>query len=452
MAARAILFEEHASVLPHWVASGLRDATVVCFDAHLDLQFIGDERIARLRACRSGEEVAALESRHPLSPLRDTCYGIEDFLFAAARMQVLRRIVWVAPPHVLDAARAGWSALQQMEGVTPAELASFRRVAGGWIEGRVLGVELAVLPWQMLRTCRLEGPVAIDIDADYLVEVPGDRPWIAPAAVVQALGESVPDARELTIARSVGSGFMPLRWRHLADHIAALWEGCEEDARFWDRLSRAQLSGGEREERARSLRELLDERPGCAAAAHALALETADPAQRDALLERAAALDAHYAPDLLRHVSGFRARGRPVDLSGLVRLQKELAGWQGPPERVAAAWVALGLLYADFGRVREAVACDAASRLHGRDRGHPDLALRIGRLELEAGHDDAAQGWLESAAEDDETRVGAWLQLSARAWRVGDHAGAVAWARRAMEAAPAWPDPAPWLRLDPAVP
>ena len=47
--ARATLFEEHASVLPHWVAQGLRDATIVCLDAHLDLQFIAPERIARLR-------------------------------------------------------------------------------------------------------------------------------------------------------------------------------------------------------------------------------------------------------------------------------------------------------------------------------------------------------------------------------------------------------------------
>ncbi|NNU43160.1 hypothetical protein [Ramlibacter montanisoli] len=84
--ARATLFEEHASVLPHWVAQGLRDATIVCLDAHLDLQFIAPERIARLRACASAGELAQLESAHPLSPLRDACYGIEDFLYAAVQL------------------------------------------------------------------------------------------------------------------------------------------------------------------------------------------------------------------------------------------------------------------------------------------------------------------------------------------------------------------------------
>jgi hypothetical protein len=176
-------------------------------------------------------------------------------------------------------------------------------------------------------------------------------------------------------------------------------------------------------------------------------METAEPAERDVFLARAVALDAHYAPDLLREIAGLRARGRPPDLAGVLRLHKALAAWRGPAERVAAAWVALGLLYADFGRLREAIGCDAASRLQGR--GHPDLALRIGGLELAAGRPAAAEPWLQDAAADDETRVAAWLQLSARAWALGDRAAAAAWACRASEAAPAWPDPAPWLAAHP---
>ena len=74
---RATLFEEHASVLPHWVGNGLRDATVVCLDAHLDLHYIAPDRIARLQACRTPAEMRKLESPHPLSPCRDFCYGSE---------------------------------------------------------------------------------------------------------------------------------------------------------------------------------------------------------------------------------------------------------------------------------------------------------------------------------------------------------------------------------------
>src|SRR5215213_1527328 len=113
---RATLFEEHASVLPHWVANGLRDATLVCLDAHLDFHYIAPDRIARLQACSTPAEIRRLESPHPLSPCRDYCYGIEDFLYAAAQLGIVRRLVWVAPPHVLVDLGATLRALRQMEG------------------------------------------------------------------------------------------------------------------------------------------------------------------------------------------------------------------------------------------------------------------------------------------------------------------------------------------------
>src|SRR6478752_3527043 len=165
--AQATLFEEHASVLPHWAGRALRGATLVCLDAHLDLQFIDPARIARLRACRNPEEIALLEATHPLASRRDACYGIEDFLYPAAQLGLVRRLVWVAPPHVLAQMDAALQALRQMEGVTPEDLASFRRVPGGWIEGRLLGLEMAAGTLEQLAGLEIEGPISIDIDTDY---------------------------------------------------------------------------------------------------------------------------------------------------------------------------------------------------------------------------------------------------------------------------------------------
>lgn len=441
--ARATLFEEHASVLPHWVAQGLRDATVVCLDAHLDLQFIAPERIARMRACASAGEIAQLESPHPLSPLRDACYGIEDFLYAAVQLGVLRRLVWVAPPHVLARMDLALQALRQMEGVTPREIDSFRRTTGGWFEGRLMGLELVVLEWQQLAKLPLDGTIAVDIDADYFVKVPHDRIWARPRVIVTALKERLGEGCELTVARSVGTGFLALRHRFLADQLAALWEGREEDARHWQRLLELEADPLPEDARIARLSALLGERPGCAATCHALALATPDAEERSLLLARAATLDPHYAGDVLRHLGALRVRERELDLATVVRLHRQLASWDAAPDRVDTAWVALGLLYAAFGRIAEATLCDTQSRRRGG--GHPDLALRIGRLEMAAGRADAAVPWLERAAMDDETRAAAWLHLSVCASRRGALEEAWNWARAATEAAPAWPEPAQWL-------
>ncbi|HEY0825495.1 MAG TPA: hypothetical protein VGD76_17035, partial [Ramlibacter sp.] len=440
--ARATLFEEHASVLPHWVAQGLRDATIVCLDAHLDLQFIAPERIARLRACRGAAEVARLESAHPLSPLRDACYGIEDFLYAAGQLGVLRRLVWVAPPHVLARMDTALQALRQMEGVTRRDIASFRRT-GGCVEGRLLGIDIAVLEWQQLPSLGLEAPLAVDIDADYFVRVPQDRIWARPRVIVTALKERLGEHVDLTVARSVGTGFLPLRHRFLADQLAALWEGRQDDARHWQRLLELEVDPLPEAERVARLSALLAERPDCAATCHALALATPVAEERTLLLERAATLDAHYRGDVLRHLGSLRAREQDLDLATIVRLHRQLDTWDGAPARVATAWVALGLLYATFGRVAEAIACDTQSRRQGG--GHPDLALQIGRLLMAAGRDEAAVPWLERAAMDDETRAAAWLHLSVCASRRGALEEAWNWGRAASEAAPAWPEPVRWL-------
>ena len=440
---RATIFEEHASVLPHWVDAGVRGATVVCFDAHLDLQFIAPERIARLRACRSGGELARLEFAHPLMPVRDACYGIEDFLYAAAQLGVMRRLVWVAPAHVLARMDAALQALRQMEGVSPRDISSFRRVAGGWLEGRLFGLEIAVIEWQQLAAIPLQEPVAVDIDAGYFVRVPHDRIWARPRVIVTALKERLGPALDLTISRSVGTGFLALRHRFLADQLAALWEGRQDDARHWQCLLELEADPLRDDERVARLSALLGERPGCAATCHALALETPAAEERTVLLARAASLDPHYGGDVLRHLGALRVREEELDLATVLRLHRQLAAWEDTPERVATAWVALGLLYSVFGRIAEAVVCDTRSRAQGG--GHPDLALQIGRLEMAAGRPDAAVPWLERAAIDDETRVAAWLHLSVCASRRGALEEAWNWGRAATEAAPAWPEPAQWL-------
>jgi hypothetical protein len=440
---RATLFEEHASVLPHWVGSGLRDATVVCLDAQLDLRYIAPDRIARLQACSTPAEVRKLESPHPLSPCRDFCHGNEDFLHAAAQLGIVRRLVWVAPPHVLLDLDATLRALRQMEGVTAEQLHSMRRVPGGWIEGRLLGLEIAVVEWQQLAALPLDGPIAVDIDTGYFVRK--DRIWARPRVIVTALQERLGRGLPLTISRSVGSGYVPLRYRFLALHLATLWAGHDDEARHWQRLLELQSQAMPQEERMAGLRALHALRPDCAATCLALAQAVTSGAERELLREKAALLDPHYANDVQRRIGALWARHHELDLATVVRLHRELAAAEDLSERMGAAWVALGLMYAEFGRTAEAIACDARSRRRG-DEGHPDLALEIGRLQMAAGHTEAALPWLERAAVDDETRVAAWLHLSVCASRRGALEEACNWARAATEAAPAWPEPVSWLQ------
>ncbi len=386
----AVIFEEHSSVLAHWLGLGVRDATLVYLDAHLDLQFIEEARIARLAACGNAGELAQLEGFHCLSPERDACYGIEDFLYAAGRLGMLRRVVWVAPPHVIKGGMgAALGMLTQMEGVAIEDLESFRALPGGVLEGRLLGLDLTICAIGQLASLALHPPVLVDIDADYFLKVPGDAVWAQPRATLEVVKAVAEPGAALTIARSVGSGFMPQRYRCIADLLAALWEGRQDDAHQWQQVLD---SGG-------------------------------DPAGQF---------------DLLRRLGEFRARGLHCDETELRGLHTQVEREQDLQRR-RTAWVSLGLLFAGFGRLAEAEHCHAQSRSGGA--GHPELALEIAKLHMQRGAPQRALPLLERAAADDETRVSAWLHLAECALAAGQPRQAWELASRAHKAAPAWPLP-----------
>ncbi len=443
---RAIIFEEHSSVLPYWFGSGVTGATLVTLDAHLDLQFVDEARILRLRACATALEMSRLESPHPLSPERSGSFGIEDFLFPAARLGLVRRLVWVAPPQVLQAGvAAALRGLQQMETVTLEELESFRRVAGGWIEGRLLGLDLTICDLTQLPRIAIGGPLLVDIDVDFFVRVPEDVVWIQPARVVAALRELAGAQAELTIARSVGSGFLPLRHRFLADHLAALWERRVDSVAHWQGLLDADLLAyrGRPQDALAGLHALDARDPPCAATRYAIALLDPDPQARSLHLIDALERDPAYRDDLVRRICGLRARWKRLDLATVQGLQTEVAALQGDSARQAIAWIALGRLYTELGRLDDAQHCD--SRSLQCSSGHPELALEIAKLWLARGRHAAAADFLDRAAADDETRVVAGLYRAESAHAQGAHGDAVRHAQATVRAAPAWAHPV--LRL-----
>jgi hypothetical protein len=253
-----------------------------------------------------------------------------------------------------------------------------------------MGLHLVIGELRQLSGLALQEPVLVDIDTDYFVSVPDDRLWTQPAAVLAELKGWIGPRNELTLARSVGTGFLPLRYRGIADLLAALWEGRDDEAR---QLQRA-LDGG------------------------------SPPATSP-------------GTDLIRRLGEIRARWKQVDLASVRAFHLEVQDLRDTPERQATAWIALGVLYAAFGKCDEAMACDARSL--DCSGGHPDLALEIAKLLMGRKAIDAAGSYLDRAAADDETRVAARMLQAECAWSRGAHGAAWAHAVAAHTAAPAWP-------------
>jgi len=435
---QALVFEEHSSVLAHWWREGARARTLVYLDAHLDLQYVNPERIRRLEQCTSAEQIAALEKPHDLWPDERFSYSLEDFLYPAARLGLIKRLIWVAPPHV----RTGYSErvveqLRQMEGVAPEDLESFRRVDGR-IEGRLLGLDVALCDLGQLDQLAPPADSLIDIDVDYFVVVPGDRTWVDPREVIGMLRQLPHDRAYATISRSVGSGFTPLRHRFLGDYLAALWEERSDDVEHYSRLFQLERRlEGERELAAQALRSETTRYPDCAATWHLLGLAHGDPAEAARCQGRAAGLSSAYAPSVLRSACEIRHRRLPTDRAFVMRLERALA--QVPEAERGPAFAAVGLLWCGFGEAERARECyRRACAFFG---SQSELAMELAQLLLRAGKADEAAVLLTAALEDDKARSAAHGYLGHVLQRSGRVQEARLHLERAHTAAPCWREP-----------
>lgn len=426
-------------MLPLWWSEARGARTVVYLDAHLDLQYVNPQRVRRLEQCTSAEQVAALEKPHDLYPDGAYSYSLENFLYPASRLGLLGRLIWVAPPHV----RTGYAEkvigqLRQMDGVLPEELGSFRRVDRRF-EGRLLGLDITLCDFRELERLALPADALIDIDVDYFVRVPGDEPWIDPREVFEVLRGLPLASEQITLSRSVGSGFTPLRYRFLGDYLAALWERRSDDAEHYARLFELDrvLRAGGRDAAARGLDAEAACRPDCAAGWYLLGLAQADPAHAERCLSRAAQISAAYAPSVLRAACEIRNRRLATDRARLMRLGRELKA--AAPAEQGPGYVALGLLCCAFGDLKGALdSYRSASAMLG---GQSQLALEIARLLLAAGRADEAVEFLTIALEDDKDRSAAHGYLAFVLRRRGELEGARSQLEQAHRAAPCWDEP-----------
>jgi hypothetical protein len=150
-------------------------------------------------------------------------------------------------------------------------------------------VELTICDFRQLARMSLPVDSLIDIDIDFFVALPDESVWVSPRDVVAALEALGLSPELVTISRSVGSGFTPLGYRFLADHLAALFERRAADCAHCERLGEitALRRAGTPEVAASACRSELERHPNCPATWHLLSLAASHSQEAQAAADRA---------------------------------------------------------------------------------------------------------------------------------------------------------------------
>ena len=431
------LFEEHSSSLPVWWQARQTPHTLVYLDAHLDLQQLAESQLEALTAARTLDQIKALEAPNHLNPSPRFAFGIENFLCAAQHLNLIKRLIWVTPPHIPRHYSTQILAyIQQMDGVTFEELSSFKPLGDGALRGQLLGLDITLCDYRALHSLNLEHDYYLDIDIDYFITVPQDRLWIDPKTVMTHIRQQLGEPRLATISRAVDSGFTPLPMRFIADYCAALIKQNGPDSDHFNQLYNALILIEQRqtEKAQQQAQQAAQSRPDCAASQFILGIalqHTGQPREAANARERAASLDSHYGFELGRAASGFPNRHRDIDNTQLEALRAQLNSYSDAPARVA-----LALLLAGQGALTPA--SQLLQSLQGDFKNHATLALEIARGILASATPSGARPLLELAASARQTRTTANMLLGDLADEEQNTRLALHHYTLAGEFAPAW--------------
>ncbi len=415
---------------------------VVYLDAHLDLQQLDTFKIEKLQNCRSIDEIKALESPHYLNPSEAYCYGIENFLYPAARLGILKHLYWVAPPHIPRSySESMLRHTQKMDGVDFAALTGFRQVGKSAMKGNLLGIDITICHYDDLPNLGVSKDYILDIDIDYFVSVPADLIWIDPGKVLNSILNDLGNPILSTVSHAVTSGFTPTTARFIGQYAKSVLQGSNTDVEHYHRLYSASVLAqeGNKREAIELAQRLVETRPECSATQFLNALLATDRDSQNQYFERAVNLDPIYNHSVLRDASAVPNRFKPFSKTKMNTIVERFNKLPTESPQYEATQTAVGLLLAKAGRLKESLSI--LQSLEKEYEGHFDMAMALGIILSETPNLDIAERLLKRASERDKNRTESCFYLGEIAIKKNKLTDAIAHMKQAHDRAPAWEEP-----------
>ena len=152
--------KEYQEVLRSWYSRGYRNRTVINVSPFDGIAVIPEERLSRItKGLQRGDAATGREEERVTG---------SDYLFAAARMGILKRLYWVIPFDHLDYINAEVRVqefLRRASSGFPVRDVESMRFRNGCVSGRLSGIEINIC--SMVSRPDIEEPVLVALDGQF---------------------------------------------------------------------------------------------------------------------------------------------------------------------------------------------------------------------------------------------------------------------------------------------
>ncbi len=216
------VFEDHSDALLRWMKKGIRGAVLINIDTHDDIRWIPDEKIQKLYNLYQKKAWTEIDRADSLGD--DSLYGIGNFIYAAARLGIVRELYWVIP----FAHFSTNNPLQRVKnflkiyGFPEQSIRSFAYI-DGCVRGNFYGIPVSVCGIEHLPEIR--EPVLLSFDIDYFepmaFEYGVDRATSL-RILMGAIFQRAYRVKDTVVAFSVNGGYLRDYHRWMGEAVIAM--------------------------------------------------------------------------------------------------------------------------------------------------------------------------------------------------------------------------------------
>lgn len=218
-------FEDHGEVLSFWDNNKVQNASVICFDQHLDYKKISNINIQKLKEYKlNNKNINELNRDLPFREYETYPFGLDNFIFAANELNIIKKFTWVYPENenkytVSDLGIILLKNLSLVPGEQEEIQSSFKlNKYSAEVTIRNFKIEITTLCFLKHRS--IDSDILIDIDLDYFYD-----PFKDNLHSISDFNEFLQSIKEkiispITLTYSIKSGFLPRKFRGIAKEIS----------------------------------------------------------------------------------------------------------------------------------------------------------------------------------------------------------------------------------------